>query len=71
MNGRSYNIKNSFYVNGWTILTLDKEIPLEEYRNAYVRIGENKVPYSMAHEGPLIAIEGEHNYTGQTLSFIN
>lgn len=67
----SYKIRESFPVNGKTVLALDRAIPSAEYRNKYVMINNDRIPYMFTHNDYWISVDGNHDYTGQTLTFVN
>lgn len=68
--GRRYKVKDSFYVNGRTVLHLDPIIRSDEYKNEHIIVSGKYMPYMFTYNDYWITVEGKGDYTNQTVEFV-
>lgn len=67
--GESYKVTDSFYVNGRTVLGFDCVI-FDELDKEHIIVGGKYMSYLPTTNEYWISVEGNGDYSGQTVEFV-
>ena len=66
----NFKVKESFVVKDKTVISFQKKLSDKELGARYLRINGKDVPFMLTYNEYWVMINGSHDLTGQSISFV-